>query len=169
MQYPIKNEYSSAMTTKQPSTAAMVGAGVLAGLAGTAVMTAFQKFVEMPLTGRDDSYAPASFAERVLPLHPRTDKGRTRLNYATHFMLGTMWGSAYGLTAGAGLRGKRAIAVVFGTVYTGDVMLNAALGLYQPTTWSSRDWVIDIGEKFIQAAATGAVFDRVLDPARRAS
>lgn len=49
----------------------MVGAGVLAGLAGTAVMTAFQKLVEMPLTGRDDSYAPADFVERVLPFTPR--------------------------------------------------------------------------------------------------
>ena len=147
----------------------MVGAGVLAGLAGTAVMTAFQKLVEMPLTGRDDSYAPADFVERVLPIHPQTDQGRRRLNYATHFLLGTMWGSAYGLTAAGGRRGKRAVAVVFGTVYTGDVMLNTALGLYQPSTWSGRDWVIDIGEKFIQAAATGAAFDRFLDPTRRAS
>lgn len=49
----------------------MLRAGVLAGLAGTAVMTAFQKLVEMPLTGRDDSYAPADFVERVLPFTPR--------------------------------------------------------------------------------------------------
>lgn len=38
----------------QCSAAEIVGRGVLAGLAGT-VMTAFQKLVEMPLTGRDDS------------------------------------------------------------------------------------------------------------------
>ncbi len=146
----------------------MVRAGVLAGLAGTAVMTAFQKLVEMPLTGRDDSYAPADFVERVLPIHPQTDEDRRRLNYATHFLLGTMWGSAYGLAAAGGMRGKRAVAVVFGAVYTGDVMLNTALGLYQPANWSSQDWALDIGEKFIQAAATGAVFDRFLDPARGA-
>ena len=79
-----------------------------------------------------------------------------------------MWGSAYGLAAACGMRGKRAVTVVFGTVYTSDVMLNTALGLYQPSSWSGRDWVIDVGEKFIQAAATGAAFDRVLDPARRA-
>ena len=66
------------------------------------------------------------------------------------------------------MRGKRAVTVVFGTVYTGDVMLNTALGLYQPTSWSGRDWVIDVGEKFIQAAATGTAFDRFLDPAHRA-
>ncbi len=144
--------------------ATMVGRGVLAGFGGTVVMTAFQKLVEMPLTGRADSYAPADFAERVLPIHPRTAQGRRQLNYATHFALGAMWGSAYGLAAQAGLRGQRAVAVVFGAVYTTDVLLNMALGLYQPSTWTRRDWAIDVGEKLIQAAATGLVFDRMLDP-----
>lgn len=134
-------------------------------MAGTVVMTAFQTLVEMPLTGRADSYAPAAFAERVLPVHPETAQGRWRLNYATHFALGAMWGSAYGLAALAGLRGKRAVAVVFGAVYTSDVLLNTALGLYQPSKWTRRDWAIDVGEKLIQAAATGVAFDRMLDPA----
>jgi len=153
------------VTTFHRSTAAtMVGRGVLAGFGGTVVMTAFQKLVEMPLTGRADSYAPADFAERVLPVQPRTAQGRRQLNYATHFALGAMWGSAYGLAAQAGLRGQRAVAVVFGAVYTTDVLLNTALGLYQPLTWTRRDWAIDVGEKLIQAAATGLVFDRMLDP-----
>jgi len=30
-----------------------VGRGILSGVAGAVVMTAFQKFVEMPLTGRE--------------------------------------------------------------------------------------------------------------------
>jgi len=30
----------------------MLGRGAVAGVAGTVVMTAFQKFVEMPITGR---------------------------------------------------------------------------------------------------------------------
>jgi len=75
-----------------------------------------------------------------------------------------MWGSAFGLAAHAGLHGKRAVAVVFGTVYTADVILNTALGLYQPSAWTRQDWAIDVGEKLVQAAATGAVFDRILDP-----
>lgn len=144
----------------------MVGRGVLAGLAGTAVMTAFQKCVEMPLTGRADSYAPADFAQQVLPVDPSTAAGRRRLNYATHFALGTLWGSAYGIAAHAGLRGKAAVLTVFGVVYTGDLALNTALGLYKPATWSRRDWAIDLGEKLIQATATGTVFDRALRPNR---
>jgi len=60
------------------STAATVlGRGAVAGVAGTVVMTAFQKFVEMPITGRSDSYAPADFAEKVFRLTPGTPNGTT--------------------------------------------------------------------------------------------
>jgi len=152
------------MARNTANPAEVIGRGVLAGFAGTAVMTAFQKAVEMPLTGREDSYAPADFAQKVLPVQPSSPAGRKRLNYVTHFALGAMWGSAYGVAAHAGLRGPKAVAAVFGTVYSFDVGLNTALGLYRPASWSAQDIAIDVGEKLIQAAATGAVFDRWLDP-----
>jgi len=148
----------------QQSLAITAGRAVVAGLAGTAVMTAFQKLVEMPLTGRDDSYAPADFATKVLPVNPGSPRQRTQLNYVTHFALGAMWGGANAVAARSGLRGQRAVLTVFGTVYSADVALNTALGLYRPWTWSAQDWVIDVGEKFIQAAATGAVFDHIMQP-----
>ncbi len=144
----------------------LLARGVLAGVAATAVMTAFQKYVEMPITRRPDSYAPANFAERILPIHASTAQERTRLNYVTHFGLGAMWGSAYAVAAGAGLRGQKAVHAVFAAVYTGDVALNTALGLYHPTEWSAQDWIVDIVDKYVQAQATGAIFDRFLDPAR---
>lgn len=155
------------MARKQPSTASDVGRGVLAGLTGTAVMTAFQKLVEMPVTGREDSYAPAQFAERVLPLQPATRAARRRLNYATHYALGTMWGTAYAVACRAGLRGHRAVGAVFGVAYPGDVLLNTALRLYHPSRWSRQEWVIDVLDKLVQAEATGLVFDHIL--ARRQS
>ena len=83
------------MPASRLSITAALGRGVVAGVAGTAVMTAFQKLVEMPLTGRPDSYAPASFAEKVLPIDPPTGPGRKQLNYGTHFALGTLWGPAH--------------------------------------------------------------------------
>lgn len=150
------------MSTSQLPLTAALGRGVVAGIAGTAVMTAFQKIVEMPLTGRSDSYAPADFAETVLPIDRSVGQGRRRLNYATHFALGTLWGSAYGVAAHAGLRGTHAVGAVFASVYSGDVLLNTALGLYQPSTWSRQDWVVDVVDKLVQAAATGVVYDRVL-------
>lgn len=57
------------------------------------------------------------------------------------------------------------MSAVFGTVYAGDVALNTALGLYKPWTWSVTDWVVDLVDKLVQAAATGVVLDRLADPA----
>jgi hypothetical protein len=142
-----------------------IGRGVASGVAGTVVMTAFQKFVEMPLTQRGESYAPANFAEKITPIDTHTAGGRRRLNYVTHFSLGMMWGAAYGVAALKGLRGQKAVNTVFAVVYAGDVLLNTALGLYQPSKWSAKDLVVDVVDKYVQAQATGAVFDRVLDPA----
>ncbi len=153
--------------TQQPSITGTMGRAVMAGVAGTALMTAFQKFIEMPLTGREDSYAPAEFAQRILPIHANSEQARKRLNYATHFSLGGMWGTAYGIAALRGLRGQKAVNTVFATVYTGDVLLNTALGLYKPTQWSVQDVVVDVVDKYVQAQATGFLFDRYLEPARR--
>jgi len=148
----------------QPSLGAMVGRGIVAGIAGTVVMTVFQKLVEMPLTGRSDSHAPAKFAEKVLPIRPSSATSRTRLNYGTHLALGTLWGTAYGVAAHNGLRGQRGVGATFAAVYTGDVALNTALGLYEPMKWSGQDWAVDILDKLVQAEATGAIFDYWLAP-----
>ena len=66
---------------------------------------------------------------------------------------------------GTGQRAKpwpQIVALVFGVVYTGDVLLNTALGLYHPTQWSRKDWIVDVVDKYVQAQATGALFDRLL-------
>ncbi len=162
---PASWEGSLVPLNSTPTLGAYLGRGVLAGLAGTAVMTVFQRFVEMPLTKREDSYAPASFAEKVLPVQPTSLRGRRALNEGTHMALGTMWGAAYGVAASRGLRGQKAVNVVFGVVYTGDVLLNTALGLYRPREWTGKDWAIDLVDKYVQAQAVGAAFDRLLDPA----
>jgi len=92
-------------TTTQPTMAASLGRGMLAGVAGTGVMTAFQKYIEMPLAGRDESYAPARLVEKLLPMSKKRGKKRRQINYVTHYALGLMWGAAYGVAAHKGLRG----------------------------------------------------------------
>jgi hypothetical protein len=72
-----------------------------------------------------------------------------------------MWGTAFGLAGRAGLHGQKAVAAVFATVYTGNLLLNTALGLYQPSSWSGRELAIDVIDKLVQAEATGAIFDRM--------
>jgi hypothetical protein len=154
-------------STKRPSLATNVGRGALAGVAGSVVMTAWQKLVEMPLSEREDSYGPAILAEKLLPVKPSSDAARKRLNYATHTALGAMWGAAYGVAAHLGLRGARGAAATFGAIYTQDLVMITALGLDKPWTWSRKDWTIDVLDKAVVIAATSAIFDRALDPHAR--
>ncbi len=93
----------------------------------------------------------------------QTGESRRRLKYATHFSVGIMWGAAYGIAVE---RLARAQGREHGVrvVYAADVLLNTALDLYHPTQWSARDLVIDVVDKYVQAQATAAVFDRLLDP-----
>ena len=124
-------------------------------------MTAFQKLVEMPLTGRKDSFAPAKMAAKLLPLGAQR-RGDPRVNYATHFALGIGWGAARGIAARTGLTGQPAVAAVFATLWTGDVMAMTALGLDEPPSrWSSRDLAIDVIDKLVLAEATGVVFEQL--------
>jgi hypothetical protein len=154
-------------STTHPSLSAYVGRGVLAGVAGSVVMTAFQKWVEMPISEREDSYGPALLTQKLLRLEPGSDAGRKRLNYATHTALGAMWGAAYGVAAHRGLRGLRGTAATFGAIYSQDLVMITALGLDKPWTWSRKDATIDVLDKAVHVAATSAIFDRFLSPTVR--
>ncbi|HSH18069.1 MAG TPA: hypothetical protein VK978_01660 [Candidatus Saccharimonadales bacterium] len=145
----------------------IVGRAVVAGVAGSVVMTVFQKLIEMPLTGRKESNAPAKLAEKILPVKPQNEEQERRLNYITHFTLGATWGIAYGLAAYKGLRGRRAITWVFPAIYVQDVTTITALGLDKPWKWTRKEAAIDIVDKLVQVVATSFIFDRFLDPKRR--
>ena len=136
-----------------------VGRGVAAGLGGAVVMTAFQRLVEMPLSGREESYQPAELVERLTGAKPG-QPNRRRLNYAVHFGVGAAWGAVHGAVAHTGLRGPRAVAAVFGTLWPADVTTMALLGLGEPPwRWSGRDLAVDVVDKLVLAAATGAAFE----------
>ncbi len=135
---------------------------MLAGMVGTAVMTAFQRLVEMPITGRPESYAPAELAEKFLPVKVKSIRGRKLLNYSAHFAIGAMWGAAYGTAAAVGWRGQKAINTVFAVVYGGELLGGSLSGFSRPSEWSAQDWAVDVVDIYVQAQATGLVFDRVL-------
>jgi hypothetical protein len=150
----------------RPGAFVSIARGIAAGLVGTAVMTAFQEFVEQPLTGRPDSDAPAAIAEALLPVHPTTPATRTRLNWVAHFGFGTVWGAGYGLAHRAGLRGQRGVHAVFVVLYPVDVLTATALSVYHPGRWTRRDWVVDVLDKYVALQATGLAYDRLLAPER---
>ncbi len=73
----------------------------------------------------------------------------------THFALGAMWGTAFGIAGRAGPHGQKAVPGLR-CRYTGDVVLNTALGLYEPSSWSKGELVVDVIDKLVRAEATGA-------------
>ncbi|MGY2079790.1 hypothetical protein [Modestobacter sp. SYSU DS0657] len=150
----------------KPSLLSSLARGTGAALAGTTVMTAFQRLVEQPLTGRADSYAPAEIAEALLPVRPSTRAAWTRLNWVAHFGFGTVWGVGHALATRAGLRGQRAVHVVFALGYPADVLAGKALGVYSPSRWNRQDWVVDVVNKYVALQATALVHDRFLAPGR---
>lgn len=136
-----------------------VGRGVAAGLVGTVAMTAFQRLVEMPLSGRRESYQPAELVEKVLG--KRVEQPNRRwLNYAAHFGVGAAWGAAHGAVAQAGVRGPWTAPAVFGILWPADVTSMAVLGLGDPPwRWSGRDLAVDVADKLVLAVATGNVYE----------
>lgn len=136
-----------------------IGRGVVAGLAGTVVMTAFQRFVEMPISGREESYQPAELIEKISGARPG-EPSRRRLNYAAHFGVGAAWGAAHGVAARAGASGPRTVAAVFGTLWAADVTSMSLMGLGEPPwRWSVRELAVDVADKLVLAVATGAAFE----------
>ncbi|HEV2772943.1 MAG TPA: hypothetical protein VGV57_08995 [Thermoleophilaceae bacterium] len=141
---------------------ATMGRGAVAGFLGAVAMTAFQRFVEMPLTGRKESYAPASLVTTLLPIAPKGKGSRRRLNYVAHFGIGVTWGVGHGLIASrAGLRGQRAVGPVFAALYASDVLSATALGLYKPWRWTFEDVAVDIVDKLVLAEATAFAFEQL--------
>jgi uncharacterized membrane protein len=104
------------------------GAGLIAGLAGTAAMTIAQG-AEFALTDAEPSTAPADIADK---LKRRAGRGKLKrsqrrvANQVMHWLFGTSWGIPYGIVAA----GSRVQPEVSGPVF-GLLVWTAALG-HQP-------------------------------------
>lgn len=131
-------------------------AALLAGLAGTAVMTLGQA-LEQKLTGREDSRTPAKGVERATGVEPDTDRGEERLSTLTHW--------TYGTALGAGLLALREVdeparaALFFGGVWGLALVLESFANPDQPATeWSAAALATDVGHHIVYAGAAAAVF-----------
>ncbi len=142
----------------------LTGRGALAGVAGAVVMTAFQRAVEMPLSGRPESAEPLRAIERLTPFKvPRGARRRRAVNYAAHFGIGAAWGAGHAMLARRlDARGLAAAVKVFAILWPADAFGNAAAGVHDwPWRWTGRDAAVDVVDKLILAVATAVVFDRL--------
>jgi hypothetical protein len=86
---------------RRPSVLSNAGKGLLAGLAGTAVMTVAQG-AEFVLTKAEPSDAPATVADkasRKLGLGRIKRRNKAKANQGMHWLYGTSWGIPYGIVA----------------------------------------------------------------------
>lgn len=147
------------LATHVEELAASVGRGLLAGLAGTAVMTAVQLF-EMKLSGSSPSAAPAEAAEKVLGIEPKDARAEERLSNLIHFAYGTGWGAVRGALQRLGLGGRAATHMHLMLVWGAGIAMFPALGLAPPVTrWSSKQVTRDFLHHAVYAVTTGVVYD----------
>ena len=137
--------------------------GIVAGLVGTAAMTAAEKLEQM-VTGRPDSYVPAHTLERLLRLPEKPDEERMGLNWAMHWGQGILLGAVRGLMAERGVRGPVGSFLFMNLRLLNDQAFENATGVGAPPwTWPVDEQAIDLLHKGVYAFVTGAVADRLVD------
>ena len=137
--------------------------GLVAGLVGTAAMTAAEK-LEQVVTGRPNSYVPAHTLEHLLRHPERPDEERLGMNWAMHWGQGMLLGAVRGLMAERGLRGPVGSFLFMNLRLLNDQTLENATGVGAPPwTWPVDEQAIDLLHKGVYAFVTGAVADRLVD------
>ena len=133
--------------------------GLVAGLAGAAVMTAAEK-AEQALTGRPDSYVPARVLARLTGRPERPGRQSRGLNLTMHYGQAALLGVVRGVMAQAGLRGPWASGMFTVVRLTTDQILENATGVgAPPQTWPRRELAVDVLHKAVYGFATGALAD----------
>ena len=138
--------------------------GAAAGLAGAGAMAAVAS-LEQLVTGRPDSYVPAHTLGRLLG-RPDADDDVWLRNMAMHYGSGAIAGALRGVMAAANLRGPFASAMHANLRLSFDQTLENATGAGAPPwTWPRDELAIDVSQKTLFAFVTGAIADRLVEPA----
>lgn len=138
--------------------AACMGKGLVAGLAGTAVMTLAQR-AQMAATGRGGSDMPARAVEKVFGIRFADEPSRERSAQLTHWTYGTSMGAVRGLLGAVGVGDVAATGAHFAVAWGGSTVALPAMGLAPPATeWSPRQVATDAGFHAVYALASGAVY-----------
>ena len=140
-----------------------LGKGLLAGLAGTAAITSSQ-MIEMKITGRKPSEAPAKAATKVLDVKAINIQHRPKFSQEVHWAYGTSWGVTRGLLALSGLKGWAATAIHFGAVMGTAMVMTPALKVAPPVKeWGVKGILTDAMHHAVYALAAGLFFDAIND------
>ncbi len=154
-----------------------IGRGLVAGVAGTAAMTALQA-VEQRLTANgggeqeppaswDETPAPAQVGERVMHgiFHRPLRLARAPvLTNVVHWSYGTALGGWFGILQDSLAIPRGVDGVLFGTlVMASDYSTLPAMGIYKPAwKYSPKTLAVDLGRHLVYGIAVAATY-RALD------
>lgn len=163
-----------------------IGRGLAAGAAGVTALNA-ASYVEMLLRGRPGSEAPGRLVEEVLGRVgidiPGRGKEKANRRTALGAVAGMTAGLGVGIVAATARRAGLKLPAPVGVALTGAAAMAAAdiplakLNISDPSTWSSRDWTVDVASHLaygmtvhgVLKATEPAVADRNEKVRRRAS
>lgn len=138
-----------------------IGKGLIAGLAGTAAITLSQ-IIEMKITGREASNAPAEAASKVLDVEAVNEKKEDKFTKEVHWAYGTTWGIGRGLMALCGIRGWAGTALHFAAITGAAMTLQPKLGVAPPPTeWEPETIAVSSLHHAVYAIVAGFVYDAI--------
>ncbi len=129
--------------------ASTIGRGLLAGAVGTALLNAVT-YLDMALTGRGPSSAPAETTSRALEVVGIAAPGGSNRREAYGAVAGIATGLGIGVVASAVRRAGLRLPAPVGAAAVGGLAMAAtdgpmaALGVSDPRTWTAADWTRDV-------------------------
>jgi hypothetical protein len=138
-----------------------IGAGLLAGLAGTAAITVSQ-MIEMKITGRKPSNTPVEAASKALDIEATTEAEKPKVSQEIHWAYGTTWGIARGLIALTGLKGWTANLAHFSSIWGASLVMLPTLKVAPPIDEEDPKTIgIDVIHHAVYAITSGLVYELI--------
>lgn len=141
------------------------GMGIVAGLVGTAAITASQ-LIEMRIRGRSASKTAAKAAEKVLGIEPISDQAETRLATLIHWGYGTGWGIFRGILGMTGVHGPIATVLQASSMEVTAMVMLPGLKVTPPVQeWGIQETAIEMLHHLVYASAAGMTYDKLCQSA----
>lgn len=138
-----------------------IGAGLLAGLAGTAAITVSQ-MIEMKITGRKPSNTPVDAASKVLDVEAVSEEKKPKVSQEIHWAYGTTWGIARGLLSLGGLKGWTGTLAHFAAIWGAEQIMLPSLKVAPPINEEEPKTIgIDVIHHAVYAIAAGLVYQAI--------
>ncbi|GAA1347764.1 hypothetical protein [Arthrobacter roseus] len=153
-----------------------IGRGLAAGAAGVTALNA-ASFVDMLFRGRPGSEAPGRLVEELLSRAgidiPGRGQEKANRRTALGAIAGMKAGLGVGIVAAAARSAKLRVPAPIGVALTGAAAMAAAdvplakLNITDPSTWSSRDWAVDVAGHLAYGMSVQAVLHATEPPVDR--